>query len=99
MQKNQQRPIEIHKPRKQQHPQNPKSVTNGDSQIHHKTQKTTASTKPKISDRRRPTDSPKNPEKQQHPPSEIQRQHHKTQNWTKSQPSPATLRPKSREIE
>ena len=54
--------------------------------IHHNTQKTIASTKPKINDRQRPTDSPQNPENQQHPPPKIQRQHYKTQNRTKSQP-------------
>ena len=57
MQKNQRRPTKIHKPRKQQHPQNTKLVTDGDLQIHHKTQKNNSihhqrfednTTKPKI---------------------------------------------------
>ena len=56
------------------------------TEIHHNTQKTIASTKPKINDRQRPTDSPQNPENQQHPPPKIRRQHYKTQNRTKSQP-------------
>ena len=68
------------------------------TKIHHKTQKKTTSTKPKIGDRRRPTNSPQNPEKQQHPPLEIRRQYHKTQNWTKSQPPPEIPEKKSNRI-